>query len=70
MIHIYTPDECPKWIKEKCEALTETKDGVRYTCYKESKAPIYYVVHQGINISTVLYLCQQLEEQTFKLENG
>lgn len=66
MLQIYDPTKCPEWVKEKCKDITETKDGTRYTCYKPSKETIYYLVYSNISISTVLHICQQLEEQTLK----
>lgn len=68
MIQIYTPEECPKWIKIKCEALTETESGTRFTTYKPSDEIIYYIVYKGVIVSTIIHLCQELEEQQLKMQ--
>ena len=64
MIQIYIPEDCPEWIKGKCEKITETKNGARYTTYKAYGTEIvYYIVYKGISVSVVLDLCQKLDEQ-------
>lgn len=68
MLTIYTPEDCPKWIKKKCEDITETEEGVRLTTYKPSKEIIYYIVCSFISVSTVIHLCQELEQQQLKIK--
>ena len=64
ILQIYSPEDCPQWIKEKCENLTETKNGARYTTYKAHGTEIvYYTIYKGVSVSVVLDLCQKLDEQ-------